>query len=93
MNGQEKHLCATLRVSAVHVQLSLHTCFLVAIDCGPLEPPENGAVRVPGTLFGFAVRYDCSVGYKLVGLPTRVCQDNGQWSGTAPVCQRKSIIT
>ena len=46
---------------------------------------------MPGTLFGFAARYSCSVGYKLVGLPTRVCQDNGRWSGIAPVCQRKSM--
>lgn len=67
---------------------SIHTC-LAAVDCGPLDSPDNGVVRVPGTEFGFAARYSCNVGFTLVGLSTRICQINGKWSGDAPTCRRK----
>ena len=87
-------VCVALCYCHVYILLflwNLFTCTCtVAIDCGSLDSPDNGEVRVPGTQFGFAARYSCNVGFVLVGLRTRVCQINGRWSGEAPTCQCKT---
>ena len=36
--------------------------------------------------FGSNASYTCETGYMLNGDMTRMCQDNGDWSGTAPTC-------
>jgi CUB/sushi domain-containing protein len=58
-----------------------------AVDCGPLSPPPNGDIRVSVTTFGSFARYSCSIGYELTGLEVRVCQTDGTWSGSAPICK------
>ena len=60
------------------------------MDCGDLDDPENGQVVLTGTTLRSIATYSCSVGYVLVGEQTRTCQANGQWSGRAPFCRRKS---
>ncbi|XP_065298655.2 CUB and sushi domain-containing protein 3-like isoform X2 [Dermacentor albipictus] len=49
----------------------------------------NGAVDVPpGTLgVNAKIRYRCDAGYTLVGVAERVCQGDGSWSNSEPVCQ------
>ncbi|XP_037529106.1 CUB and sushi domain-containing protein 2 [Rhipicephalus sanguineus] len=49
----------------------------------------NGAVDLPsGTLVvNTRVQYRCNAGYTLIGTMERVCQPDGSWSGTEPVCQ------
>ena len=65
-------------------------CLTVA-DCGFLEDPENGVVMLSGNTVGSTATYECDAGYVLVGgEETRTCQENGQWSGAAPSCIRKS---
>ena len=71
-------------------------CFLllslsstVADDCGPLDPPTEGSVSINGTIVGSTATYTCNDGFTLQGGSTRTCQTNGQWSGSAPICQRK----
>ena len=32
-------------------------------------------------------RYECFPGYSPQGDVERVCQEDGQWSGTQPICQ------
>lgn len=60
--------------------------FLIAIECGELAQPANGAVRVSGTRFGESARYSCTFGFILQGNEIRVCQIDGSWSGNVPVC-------
>lgn len=61
------------------------TC--TANACSPdLTPPTNGSVdRTTGTT-GEVATYTCNLGYQLAGEPTRTCQTNGVWSGSAPSC-------
>ncbi|MFT7802039.1 complement factor B [Arapaima gigas] len=36
--------------------------------------------------------YECFDGSKFVGSVTRVCQPNGKWSGSTPICDRSSAV-
>lgn len=57
------------------------------IDCGDLESPDNGMVDLSnGTTFGSQAVYTCNDPFKLNGNSVRVCQENGEWSGSTPVC-------
>lgn len=40
------------------------------------------------------VQYICDPGYKLVpeGKNSRMCQENGQWDGIAPQCEREKFV-
>ena len=61
----------------------------VADDCGPLDAPNDGSVSISGTIVGSTATYTCNDGFRLQGQSTRTCQTNGEWSGSAPICQRK----
>ncbi len=61
--------------------------YFVAVDCGDLTDPSNGAVDTSsGTTFMMNATYICNTGYTLVGTVTRTCQANTMWSLTAPTC-------
>ena len=49
-------------------------------------------MHVEGNTAGSEANYSCIDGYKLVGVTTRVCQDNGEWSDSEPVCNGKYAI-
>ena len=55
-------------------------------DCGNLTDPENGMVRVSGTLEGDTAEYSCIEGYELNQNGTRICGPNETWSGEEPTC-------
>jgi len=57
-----------------------------AIDCGFLNDPLYGIVRLSRTTVGSTAKYSCSVGFVLVGEVSRTCQLDGRWSGEAPTC-------
>ena len=62
-------------------------------DCGSLPDPVNGVVNTSaGTTYTEVANYTCDIGYNLVGDNQRNCMANGQWSGSAPVCNIKGII-
>ena len=69
-------------------------CFVwhAEIDCGRLSSPENGAVTFRSTTFGSRADYSCNDGFLLLGLSSRMCMENGSWSGEAPVCEGKQGI-
>ena len=70
---------------------------LVFIDftCEDPGSPANGSSKIvigrkgtDGTWpVGTIIGYTCSLGFRLVGSPLRVCGLNGEWGSTVPVCQ------
>ena len=42
-----------------------------------------------GTVVDSTATYSCNDGFTLEGQSTRTCQDDGEWSGSAPTCERK----
>ena len=58
------------------------------INCGELNSPSNGQVTIIDNTAGGTAVYTCNLGYTLVGRDTRTCQEDGSWSGTAPICRR-----
>ena len=61
--------------------------FSIAVPCGTLNNPTNGEVSADGSTFGSQANYSCSEGYVLNGNSTRMCQADGQWSGSEPLCE------
>ena len=63
------------------------------VDCGPLPDVEHGAIELvnASTTFGSQAMYTCEEDFKIhSGRQPRLCQEDGTWSGTAPVCERKN---
>ena len=67
----------------------LFCLFPIEITCSELQDPMNGLVQVNGTTIGSRADYKCNSGFKLEGVAWRRCQDNGEWTGEAPVCKSK----
>ena len=44
-------------------------------------------MSVDGNTFGSQANYSCSEGYVLNGNSARMCQADGQWSGSEPLCE------
>ncbi|XP_053408096.1 sushi, von Willebrand factor type A, EGF and pentraxin domain-containing protein 1-like [Mercenaria mercenaria] len=55
-------------------------------DCGILSDPMNGGVTISGTKFGAYATYVCDAGHQITGSPSRLCQEDGTWSGSSPSC-------
>lgn len=64
---------------------------MLAVDCEPLQSPQNGEVFLTGTLFCSTARYTCDPSFRLLGELERNCQADGQWSGDDPICQGRSL--
>jgi hypothetical protein len=60
-----------------------------AVDCGKVEPPENGAIRGRLTIYPNKVTFSCSDGFDLIGSPELQCLASGQWSNNTPACKGK----
>ena len=66
---------------------------IIAVDCGPLSDPDNGAVTTdPDTTLNSVATYRCRRGFKLIGEKKRTCETSGEWSGEAPTCESKQIF-
>ena len=65
--------------------------FSTAVDCDPLTDPPNGQVHLTSATFGETANYSCNTSYNLVGNSTRICEANGDWSGSAPVCSSMQL--
>lgn len=59
-------------------------------SCPSLEAPAHGTKFGSKYLVGHEVHFTCSQGHHLVGTPTRVCRDNGTWTGTSATCKGES---
>ena len=61
--------------------------------CERLPDISNGEVELSGRTVGSTATYSCNQGFVLVGSSTRICQSNGQWSGSEPSCGRSQFFT
>ncbi|KAK7501166.1 hypothetical protein BaRGS_00007651, partial [Batillaria attramentaria] len=64
------------------------TCEMITCEDLSGTTLENGRIIFTSTLYGTYVRYECNLGYNLMGASERVCTASGKWEGTAPVCER-----
>uniref|UniRef100_A0A8D0BH58 Beta-2-glycoprotein 1 n=1 Tax=Salvator merianae TaxID=96440 RepID=A0A8D0BH58_SALMN len=54
--------------------------------CKPPPEIENGSHENGPYIAGREIHYQCNYGYRLEGTSTLLCQENGEWSHTAPTC-------
>ena len=69
-------------------------CFLLLVLCPSLNAPDNGMISCPlgddnVPSYEDTCTYTCNTGYKLTNSNTRTCQNDGSWSGSAPMCRRE----
>ena len=77
-----------IRYVSILKVLKTHIILLtLTVVCPTLSDPSNGRVDQRGDRPGDRASYTCSSGYELVGQSSRICQNNGQWSGDAPICE------
>ena len=67
-----------------NIVIALH---FTAILCASLSSPLNGTVAFDANTIGSQANYSCSESHTLNGTTTRVCQADGQWSGSEPTCE------
>jgi hypothetical protein len=60
----------------------------IAVEvCETLPPISQGVVTTSNSgNFPSTASYSCDPGYELLGSPTRTCNPDGSWDGTAPTC-------
>ena len=70
----------------------LYTIIHAAVNCPNLVSPANGRVEQGGNTFGDTAAYICDEGFRVSGTIIRTCLADGQWSGTASTCERKTPL-
>ena len=70
----------------------LYFALYACTGCERLPDINNGQVDLSGRTLGSTATYTCNQGFVLVGSSTRICQSNGQWSGSEPSCGRSQTI-
>lgn len=76
-----------LHIGPVLLSFCLSSLLTATTSCPSLEAPAYGSKFGSKYLVGHEVHFTCSQGYHLVGSATRVCQDNGTWTGISAVCK------
>lgn len=61
--------------------------------CPPLTPPLYGTLQDGQctNLVGSVCNFNCTEGYETIGNTTRVCGENGQWSGREMMCINSNV--
>ncbi|XP_066265897.1 P-selectin-like [Branchiostoma lanceolatum] len=62
---------------------SVPTCTFVR--CPDVTAPENGDMSGSNS-FGDEMQFTCNSGYEIFGASSITCQEDGQWSMSAPIC-------
>lgn len=64
-------------------------CLFSVVDCGKVPTMLYGSANYinGSTYLGSRLSYSCVRNYRLVGVQSRVCQENGQWSDGSPRCE------
>ena len=63
-------------------------CLLVKNICADLRNPVNGYVKIEGNLPGSYAVYTCKDGFELRGSSRRLCIGYGEWTNSAPTCEK-----
>lgn len=74
------------RIFCCILYVYMYVCLFAVVDCGDPGSPNDGINRVFSTTFGSVAHYECDSSFRLVGTGRRICQPNGQWSGSLPSC-------
>ena len=93
-------ICERMYIAMMHLNyyhsIKLTCCLIfhihvheIAITCQKPEKPDHGQVYASSLKVASRASYRCDYGYKLFGSARRRCQNNGKWSGEAPICERK----
>lgn len=64
--------------------------FFLVVACGSVSDPRNGYANHAGIEYTDTVLYNCNTGYMLRGHETRICDENGNWTGQPPLCIGKA---
>uniref|UniRef100_A0A8C5QPU0 Fibulin 7 n=1 Tax=Leptobrachium leishanense TaxID=445787 RepID=A0A8C5QPU0_9ANUR len=92
LKGQETRFAEGIRIMKSRLNTLQNTLIKSPPDsqtasCPDLEAPDNGKKFGSKYLVDHEVHYTCEPGYQLVGLSSRLCQQNGSWTGDAPYCK------
>lgn len=65
--------------------------YVSVVDCGKVTQLLYGSVTYTNgtTFYGSTLTYTCVKNYRLVGVTSRRCLENGQWSDESPRCEGK----
>ena len=82
--GQEEYLDVKVSEKPVTCRYLKYTTLVV--DCGSPGDFPNGIVIVPRTTFEGVATFFCDRDFRRVGDRRRVCQADGTWTGSVPIC-------
>ncbi|XP_055973137.1 sushi, von Willebrand factor type A, EGF and pentraxin domain-containing protein 1 [Sorex fumeus] len=80
LNGTKKRICQENK------NWDGEEPFCLPVDCGSPPVSANGQVRGDEYTFQNKVEYTCTSGFLLEGATSRICLEDGSWSGTTPIC-------
>ncbi|KAM8946822.1 fibulin-7 [Pelodytes ibericus] len=92
LKGQETRFADGIRImksrlNTLQNTLSKANPDLQPVSCPVLEAPDHGRKFGSKYLVDHEVHYTCDPGYQLTGPNSRLCQQNGSWTGDAPHCK------
>ena len=88
----KEHMCVI--VTVFHSEYPCDPIIIISTtECPVLNDPANGMVTWTSLTTGGVATYVCDAGFELVGDEMRDCQSNSQWSGEAPICRRRFILS
>ena len=90
---RKRKLLHLITHSKIHVYSTiLFLSMYVAVNCGTLGSPDFGQVSWTSTFFNGVATYSCFTGYVLIGQRERRCEEDGNWSGQPPQCEREYYL-